>query len=69
MSVVPGVVLGLGAASALAAVHSLVAAMRYLGVRAARVRARPGERAPSKRPEVLLIVPCCGDEEGLLGRT
>jgi cellulose synthase/poly-beta-1,6-N-acetylglucosamine synthase-like glycosyltransferase len=64
VSVVQSVVLGLGAASALAALHSLVGALRYLGYarRATRsLRSAP----PSKRPEVLLIVPCCGDEDGL----
>ena len=65
MSVVQSVVLGLGAASALAAVHSLVGALRYLGY-ARRTAARPPRSAsPPTRPEVLLIVPCCGDEDGL----
>ncbi|HSD29994.1 MAG TPA: glycosyltransferase [Vicinamibacteria bacterium] len=57
-------VMGLGAASALAALHSIVGAVRYLGY--ARRASGPARGVPPlKRPEVLLVVPCCGDEDGL----
>ena len=64
MSGVQSLVLGLGAASALAALHSLVGGVRYLGY-ARRASGRQPSAPPAKRPDVLLIVPCCGDEDGL----
>lgn len=57
------VVLGLGAVSALAAVNSLVGALRYL-----RYAEEAGASAPvvaGPLPAVTLVVPCCGAEEGL----
>ncbi len=64
LSLEQSLVLGLGAASALSALHSLLGGVRYW--RYARRAARPRRSAPfSTRPQVLLIVPCCGDEDGL----
>jgi hypothetical protein len=51
-----------GVVGAGAALVSLVGSLRHLGY-AGRAASRPSP--PAERPEVTLIVPCCGDEEGL----
>jgi ceramide glucosyltransferase len=56
-------VLALGVPGALAALHALVGGLRYLGYARRASGPAGGERAEG--PEVLLIVPCCGDEDGL----
>jgi ceramide glucosyltransferase len=56
-------VLALGVPGAIAAAHALWGGVRYLGYARRAGRPAPGERAGG--PEVLLIVPCCGEEEGL----
>jgi ceramide glucosyltransferase len=64
MSVVDILAVGTGAFSAGAALFSLLGSLRHL--RYAGIVSRPRtSAAPERRPEVTLIVPCCGDEEGL----
>jgi ceramide glucosyltransferase len=58
------VVIALGVVSFLAALQSLLGSARYLAY--AREVSRPRAAAPdSELPAVTLIVPCCGEEEGL----
>jgi ceramide glucosyltransferase len=55
---------GLGVLSALATLHSLRSSVRYW--REARETSPEGSAAPTPDPpEATLIVPCCGEEEGL----
>jgi ceramide glucosyltransferase len=55
---------GTGVVSAGAALSSLLGSLRHLGYAGRVSRTRPS--APrGTRPDVTLIVPCCGDEEGL----
>jgi len=64
LSSVSVLVVTLGVVSALAALQSLLGSARYLGY--ARQASRSLAVVPeSELPEVTLIVPCCGEEEGL----
>ncbi len=58
------VVTALGAVNLLVAIYSLRASFRYRAYVRAR-RRQPFEPGSEEGPAVTLIVPCCGDEEGL----
>ncbi len=57
-------VVGTGVVSAGAALVSLLGSLRHLAYAGRAATAGPSA-PPTRRPEVTLIVPCCGDEEGL----
>jgi cellulose synthase/poly-beta-1,6-N-acetylglucosamine synthase-like glycosyltransferase len=64
LSSITFIVVALGVVSALAALQSLVGSARYLGY--ARRVSRPRTAVPeTASPEITLIVPCCGAEDGL----
>ena len=64
MSAIDLLAVSTGVVSAGAALVSLLGSLRHLGYAGRASRPRP-KAPPEGRPEVTLIVPCCGDEEGL----
>ena len=65
MTAIDALVVGTGVVSAGAALFSLLGSLRHLGYAGRVSRTRPRIAPRERRPAVTLIVPCCGDEEGL----
>jgi cellulose synthase/poly-beta-1,6-N-acetylglucosamine synthase-like glycosyltransferase len=63
MGTVDFLAMATGVVAAGGALVSLLGSLRHLGYAGREARPRPS--APAEWPDVTLIVPCCGDEEGL----